>query len=110
MNGANMSDNRLAVFQQEEQQERRRFFRRSEDTQNLNEHTIELISTVANLKARVEALEAGKQTCHEEQKKIADDIESLKEVKSVVVAWSMVAGSISALIYSNFATVKKLFE
>ncbi len=90
--------------------DRRRYYRRNEDAGIDGKPSMELIAAVADLKARVKNLEDDKSECSTSIREIEADIDNLKEVKSLVVAWSMVAGSISAIIYSNFTSLKKLFE
>ena len=89
--------------------ERRQFYRRTEDT-TCSIPSPEYIASIADLKARVTTLEEEKKSTKVELEKLETELSNLKEVKTLVVAWSMVAGSVSAIIYSNFTQFKKLFD
>lgn len=105
-----MSDNNYPIEPPIAVSDRRRFYRRSEDSNETNYQIVELVSIVSDLRARIKTLEEEKKNSKDAITDIEKDIDGLKEVKSVVVAWSMVAGSVSAIIYTNFAAFKKLFE
>lgn len=98
-----------SLIELDDKHERRRFYRRSEDT-TCGIPSPEYIAALADLKARVISLEEEKRLIKVDLEKLEAELDNLKEVKTLVVAWSMVAGSVSAIIYSNFTQFKKLFD
>lgn len=69
----------------------------------------ECAGNFANLEVRVQTLE---KNCEKTDKRISllhNSIAKLYQLKNIVVAWAIAAGTIASFIYSNLATIKHLF-
>lgn len=88
--------------------DRRNKHRRTSDS--CDDITPDCAATFANLEIRVQVLE---KFCEKIERRIAlihNSVAKLHQIKQMVMAWAVAAGTIASFIYSNLSTIRDMFR
>ena len=79
-------------------------------TDNCDDALPECAAGFANLEIRVQTLEKERAKTEKKLSVLYNSVSKLYQLKQMVIAWAIAAGTIASFIYSNLTTIKSMFK